>query len=288
MLLTVVFMTACLNTIDTTDATGLPELIETSMPAVSTTVVETKAPTETVPPATIAETEPIMFDTNITFTYEYIVDGEVMNHLLYTPSTASESEAIPLIVWLHGSGEKYISGTYFVQRGLPQVLNNWVLEGFNAYVLCPQLAGNFGYGSWSVNYSADNLRILLDSFIEKYNVDTNNIIIVGHSLGGQGALYMAHQLSEYFSKCVVLSGYPVSVDISEITIPTIGYVGTARAGEDQTSIDYMVNKFVPVFGESNMFTIATSHANLPNAVFNEDKDNNNRSDVIEWMFEDID
>lgn len=57
-------------------------------------------------------------------------------------------------------------------------------------------------------------------------------------MGGQGALYMAHELPEYFSKCVVLSGYNSGVDISEISIPTIGFVGTRAAGEDGASVNY--------------------------------------------------
>jgi predicted peptidase len=63
-----------------------------------------------------------------------------MPYVLYTPSTATQSESIPLIVWLHGSGEVSAGPELFLNSGLLKVLNDWSLEGFNAYVLCPHLA----------------------------------------------------------------------------------------------------------------------------------------------------
>ena len=233
--------------------------------------------------------EPIYFGSEITFTTEFIADGYVMPHALYTPSTASESEKIPLIVWLHGSGERNADEKTFYNRGLPAVMEEWKLEGFNAYIVCPQLKGSWNTGTWNNDTSKDYLRSLIDRYIEEYNVDPDNIIIIGHSLGGQGALYMANRLPEYFSRCVVLSGYNPSTSktkivLTSITIPTIGFVGKTDSGEDNTSVSYMKGHFVPAFGEENCFSIKTSHGGVPKVVFNLDENNNNRSDLIEWMF----
>ena len=240
-----------------------------------TEIVETTTQTET--------TEKILFDQNITFTCKYISNNETMPYALYTPSTASDHEAIPLIIWLHGSGERGVGEKVFLNQGLPNALSNWTLEGFNAYILCPQLIGKWNSDSWNNNNSKENLQTLIDKFIEEHNIDINNIIISGHSLGGQGALYMAHQLPEYFSKVVVLSGYHPRIDIEEIAIPTIGYVGMSNTGEDHASIYYMHGDFADVFGEESVFDIKSSHGSLPLTAFNEDKDSNNRSDIIEWM-----
>lgn len=286
MLVTLAFMmcmliVACTNTDVNNESTGT---IETHVPTEYTTEITTEVTTILTEEV---ETEPIVFDPNITFTCEYITDGEVMNHLLYAPSTASDSTSMPLIVWLHGSGERYGGGGLLIQSGLPNVLNNWELEGFNAYVLCPHLTGKFGYSQWSSAGAAKSLKELLDKFISEHNVDTDNIIIVGHSLGGQGALYMAHEMPEYFSKCVVLSGYHPGINISEIAIETIGYVGKANAGEDPSSINYMKNNFASAFEEDNFFIMPASHGGVPKATFSEDKDGNGRSDIIEWMLQDI-
>ena len=256
---------------------SIVETFDNNIETITTILFET---TETTLPEV---TKPVVFDENITFTCEYISDDETMPYALYTPSTAEDYESIPLIVWLHGSGERGVGEKVFLSNGLPVTLKSWILEGFNAYVLCPQLTGKWNTDSWNNAKSKENLQTLIDKFIEEHNVDADNVVITGHSLGGQGALYMAHQLPEYFSKVVVLSGYHPRIDISEITVPTIGYVGLSNTGEDHASIYFMHGDFADVFGEENVFDVESSHGQLPFFAFNEDRDNNYRSDIIEWM-----
>lgn len=234
---------------------------------------------ETIP----KETEKVLFDKDITFTCEYVYDKYTMPYALYAPSITTEHDSTSLIVWLHGVGEKGANEKTFLEHGLPMVLNDWSLDGFNAYILCPQLAKEWCFDSWC-NLSAENsIKTLIDKIVDKYNIDKNNIIIVGHSLGGQGAIYMVHQMPDYFSKLVVLSGYDPkqNVDIKKITIPTIGFIGLL--GEDYVSAKYMHRDFANTFGKENVIEINSSHTDLPYAVFNEDNNNNNKSDIIEWM-----
>ena len=219
----------------------------------------------------------------ITFESAYICDDGVMPYALYTPSTIHESENLPLIVWLHGSGEVGSGRETFFNSGLLKTLNKWRRQGFNAYVICPHLTGSYNTGRWNKESTKENLQELLDQIIDEYDIDPECIVIVGHSLGGQGALYMAHELPEYFSRCVVLSGYNPGIDISEIKIPTIGFVGTENAGEDAGSVSYMKRYFMEVFGDENTFFFETSHGGVPSAVFSFDTDDDDKSDLVEWM-----
>lgn len=273
------------ETTDTTEepkATETPEATETTKDPEPTekpdTTGKTEATEETKKPTTSEDNEE-----QITFKSEYICEDGVMPYALYTPSTINESEKTPLIVWLHGSGEVGVGEKTFFNSGLLKVMNTWRRQGFNAYVICPQLAGNYNTGRWNKESTRDNLQALLDKFIEEHNINLDRIIVVGHSLGGQGALYMAHQLPEYFSRCVVLSGYNPGIDISEIKIPTIGFVGLESAGEDSESVSYMKKYFMEVFGDENTFFFETSHGGIPSAVFSFDTDDDNKSDLIEWM-----
>lgn len=256
--------------------------IETLNNVVEPTQIETIIQTE--PPTSPPETEPVLFNKNITFAYEYINNGDVMPHGLFIPSSASEYESVPLIVWLHGAGEKGVGKNTFVTRGLPKILNEWNLDGFNAYVLCPHLTGIWNTGHWNSETSAVNMQALLDEIIDNYNIDTNKIIISGVSLGGYGAPYMAWKLPTYFDKLVVMSGYHCSTKLDEIKIPAIGFVGTVKSGEDGKCVKFMTNEFALVFGEENLYILDTSHGNVPNMAFNIDNDNNNCSDLLEWMF----
>lgn len=226
---------------------------------------------------------PILFSKDITFNYSWVSDGEHMPYALYSPSCADEYDEIPLIVWLHGSGEKGVSERAFRNGGLPAVIENWSLEGFNAYVLCPQLYGAFNTGSWSNPTSMKYLKTLLDIFISEHNVNTDKIYISGHSLGGQGCLYMTHELPDYLAACVSTSPYVPGVDLTEVEIPVIAYVGSTAYGEDGTSYQYAL-RLQDIFGEGSVTVLPTYHGGVPSAAFNLDEDGNGQSDLIEWLF----
>lgn len=275
ILISVTSLVACARVITNEETTGRTELIETNIPIILTTV----AITEPTKP------EQNLFGNDIAFSCEYIANGKVMPYALYTPSKASEGDSIPLIVWLHGSGEKDVGKATFFNRGLPKVLNEWTLEGFNAYVLCPHLYGKWNPGEWASSDSLLNLQTLLDTIIDEYNVDPDRIIISGSSLGGIGATYMAWKLQGYFSKLVVVSGYRSQAKLDEITIPAICFAGTVRKGEHEACVKFMEGEFASTFGKENTFSRETSHSKLPSVIFNEDKDENGRSDLIEWMLE---
>ena len=221
----------------------------------------------------------IISDSSITFTYNYNSSEETIPYGLFTPSSVKENKKIPLIIWLHGSGEVGVSQSSFKKSGLLKILNNWELDGFNAYVLCPQLMRKT---AWSNETSRLGLERLIDKIIIEKNIDPNKIILVGHSLGAQGVQYMAAMNSRY-SSLVVLSGYSPWISLNKIDIPILGYVGTPGYGEDSTSYNYMIGDFKKTFGEDNLFILKASHANVPKIAFLTDEDGDNKSDLIDWM-----
>lgn len=150
-----------------------------------------------------ANDENAFFSDDITFEWEYFTEGEMMAYGLFSPSNAEEYESLPMIVWLHGSGESAAYEAVLRNFGLTKAIQKWDLENFSAYVLCPHLCDWNGY--WDDH--TDELETLLDYIIEEYNIDTENIVICGESRGGTGALYMANALSEYFSKCAAFSAF---------------------------------------------------------------------------------
>lgn len=219
---------------------------------------------------------------NITFEYEYIVSEDYMPYGLFTPSVVKYISRMPLIVWLHGSGERGVDENVFNQRGLVGVLNNWELKGFSAYVLCPQLKG-VGYNtSWNNEDSRENLMSLIDYFKENYPIDENRIYIVGHSLGAQGALYMT-QKEDCFAAQGLLSGYPAYIDIINTEIPTKCFVGTVSGGEDSRSVDFTLSQLSSYYGENSITIVNTFHAGVPKSVFSIDEDGDSQSDFVNWL-----
>lgn len=237
---------------------------------------------ETIP---TVETEPEIIDEDTTFEISFVNDGEVMPYALVSPSTVDEEDSLPLIVWLHERDEQHLSEEDFMQKGLAGIMANWELETFKAYVICPQMKNSFYSTSWCTAKVEKNLANLLDKFILEHNVDQNKIIVAGLGLGGQGTIYMSVKLSDYFSRAVVFSGYASSVPCSSIEIPTNGYVGRAELGEGPSMIRFMRDSFAPEVN-CHFEIIDSSHNDLPKVVLNIDKNQDGKSDLVEWMFSD--
>lgn len=233
-------------------------------------------------PDPAVDEEPILFSEDITFNYSWVSDGEHMPYALYTPSCADEYDEIPLIVWLHGTGQIGVSEWEFRNWSLPAVMENWTLEGFNAYVLCAQLSAPFNNGTWNNPTSMGYVKDILDNFISEHNVDRSKVYILGHSLGAVGSVYMAHEMPEYFAACVAMCPYYQGFDITEIEIPVMAYVGSPGGGEDEISYRYAL-KISDALGDDSVTVFPTSHGGVPKMAFNLDEDGNNRSDLIEWL-----
>ena len=114
--------------------------------------------------------------------------------------------------------------------------------------------------------------------------DTNKIILSGHSMGGIGVYDLANGKSDLFSAFVVMSGYNTKTDLTQYNkIPIKGYVGLPETGEDNSSYKHMINSFVKNFGQENLTIFETTHGKIPKTAFTQDLNNDNRSDLIEWM-----
>ena len=223
----------------------------------------------------------ITSDKSITFSYQFKTDSDLA-YGLYTPSTAASGKKTPLIIWLHGSGSVGAEHSRFKSNFL-SYMKDWKLEGFNAYIVCPLLK----HGSWNNQPNKARVYTLVDKILKEKNIDTDKIILAGHSMGAQGIFNIADGNSDFYSALVFLSPYkatPSTIDINQFkNVPLIGYVGTVEAGEDETSYKYATKTFSNTYGSDKMIIVNTWHGNVPKYVFNIDNNKDNKSDLVEWM-----
>lgn len=226
-----------------------------------------------IPTTVHAATNKTVFSKNTTWDWNYFKGGDVMPYSLFTPSNIDDLECAPLIVWLHGDGEISQNAKYLHNNGLPNALERWTLEGFSSYILCPQLTGEWT-GTWYDDNAVTNLKALIDKIIKEYYIDTEQIMVMGADMGGRGALYMAYHMSDYFTKCVAFSAYDPGFDLSNITIPTVCYVGTY---DTQECINVAETLFKPAFGEDKVISIKANHTQVTNVALKNDDGKFNRS-----------
>ena len=116
-------------------------------------------------------------------------------YILYRPENA---KCKPLIVILHGSGERGSSLSKLKQRE-PYISLSKGKCAPDAVVLMPQLPKN----TWG-DYK-QSLKKLIDHVAEEYQCDTDCIAISGHSLGANGAMDMLFAYPDYFCAASILS-----------------------------------------------------------------------------------
>ena len=140
----------------------------------------------------------------------FSIDGNEMYYLMYTPEGYdSSSDSWPLVVFLHGSGERGKDYELLRTHGPAKNADNPQENDLPFLILSPQLDSKFR--GWQV----EHLSALLDNTIEDYRVDKSRIYLTGLSMGGYGTWAWAFQEPERFAALAPIcgGGDPSKVDI---------------------------------------------------------------------------
>jgi CelD/BcsL family acetyltransferase involved in cellulose biosynthesis/predicted esterase len=123
-----------------------------------------------------------------------------VGYLLYLPATygAEPARRWPLILFLHGSGERGTDLEPVKRQGLPELLER--RDDFPFIVVSPQCpAGQ--------EWSSELLTALLDGVEQSYAVDPDRIYVTGLSMGGAGAWDLAMATPERFAAIAPVAGW---------------------------------------------------------------------------------
>lgn len=123
------------------------------------------------------------------------------NYLLYLPPNYAESDKeFPLVLFLHGAGERGTDIEKVKVHGLPKLINEG--KDFPFIVVSPQCPDDI---FWNV----DVLIALLDEIEENYRVDKNRIYVTGLSMGGHGTWSLALAQPNRFAAIAPVCGWSV-------------------------------------------------------------------------------
>ena len=135
--------------------------------------------------------------------------GQQLNYLLYLPTETTENSH-PLILFLHGAGERGDDLSQLKKHGIPKIVDQD--PNFPFIAVSPQCSTE---SRWINRVGI--LKSLLDHVQAIYLVDSSRIYLTGLSMGGQGAWWLAAAYPDYFAAVVPICGrtYTSSTD-SEI------------------------------------------------------------------------
>lgn len=137
-----------------------------------------------------------------TFSMERVIEKTVkLNYLLYLPEQYGRDAGFkwPLVMFLHGAGERGSDIELVKTHGIPKMVENG--ERFPFIAVSPQCPED----SWWTE-QVDELNALLDEVIEKYQVDTARVYLTGLSMGGYGTWRLAAVHPERFAAIAPVCG----------------------------------------------------------------------------------
>ena len=147
--------------------------------------------------------------------------GDSLRYRLLTPERYSPSQKYPLVLFLHGAGERGSDNKKQLTHGGQLFLNPVNREKYPSFVLFPQCPDEsyWGYGSRPATFSSEDmpdnkelpsitrlLKELLDSYLKDERIDKSRIYVMGLSMGAMGTYDLVARYPEVFAAAVPICG----------------------------------------------------------------------------------
>ena len=145
-------------------------------------------------------------------------DGTTLPYRIYVPLNYDSSKEYPVVVLLHGAGERGTDNVNQLTHMVADMFNQNKAVIADSIVICPQCPGNNQWVDtpWeNGNYSVDNVPEsneikavieLIKEVQENYSCDTKRLYAMGLSMGGFGAWDMLMRHTEMFAGAVIMCG----------------------------------------------------------------------------------
>jgi len=144
-------------------------------------------------------------------------------YTVYVPEGYDGSKVFPVILFLHGAGNRGEDGAGPAQLGIgPAIFNR--PHGVPALVVFPQARENWAAGSPDSNAALK----ALDDVMTRYATDPRRVILTGLSMGGRGSWELAAAHPERFAAVVPICGPGQPERAAQLkTLPVWSFCGDA-------------------------------------------------------------
>lgn len=201
-----------------------------------------------------------------------IVQNKELGYALHIPASTKEKK--PLIIFLHGSGEKGTDIELVKVHGPFKYLKT---NDLDAYVLAPQCPEN-EYWDSEVLY-----RLIL-KIQKENNIDATRIYLTGLSMGGWGTWNLAFAHPEMFAALVPIAGFvdrvPMIENCKVATIPIRIFHGLL---DDVVDVNYSIAIYKK---------LKTCNADIGLTIFDDAGHDSwtrvyDNKNIYDWMFQQI-
>ncbi len=195
-----------------------------------------------------------------------------LNYILTCPDDVQKDEKLPLIVFLHGAGERGDDISKVKVYCVPKLFtNNQQHQGIRAYTLSPQCP----YNTTWIDYK-NELVALINQIKAEYNIDETNVSLTGISMGGFGTWELAMTYPHLFHKIAPLCGGGMNWRAWALNMPVRVYHGRRDDVVPISQSEAMVNSIKVQGGRVEFFVYDDLSHNCWDRAYEE-------TDLISWL-----
>ena len=130
------------------------------------------------------------------------VAGQPHHYQVFVPFTYTPSQRWPVLLFLHGAGERGDDGLLPTQVGLGAAVRLNAAR-FPAIIIFPQVPAE---SAWT-GTSAQVAIAALDQVSREFQIDSDRVYLTGLSMGGNGVWYLAYRYPSRFAALVPICGF---------------------------------------------------------------------------------
>ncbi|MDH5196060.1 MAG: alpha/beta hydrolase-fold protein [Gemmatimonadota bacterium] len=138
------------------------------------------------------------------------LDGSDYAYQVYVPAAYDPAAAWPVILFLHGMGERGSDGLFQTEVGLGRAVRRHP-DRYPAIIVFPQTPTT---ATWQEVPGVPGPPVgprlalaALDRTLGEFHTDSTRVYLTGLSMGGNGSWYLAYHHPERFAALVVVCGY---------------------------------------------------------------------------------
>jgi len=142
--------------------------------------------------------------------------GRRTRYQIYVPADYPSRTDWPVILYLHGAGERGVDGLRPTLAGLGAAIRR-APKRFPAIIVFPQARPE---SQW-VGAQADLALAALDKTLGEFQVDQARVYLTGLSMGGHGTWYLAYRHPERFAAVAPICGWLKDLPSHGFSVPVV-------------------------------------------------------------------
>ncbi|HMC01425.1 MAG TPA: alpha/beta hydrolase-fold protein [Flavobacteriaceae bacterium] len=227
---------------------------------------------------------------------QYISNGDTLKYRILLPKNFDESKQYPVVLFLHGAGERGNDNKAQLVHGSKLFLKENVRDSFPSIVVFPQCPKEGYWSNARVDRSTKPISLkypvnaeptislslvmkLMDEYLGKPFVNTNKVYVGGLSMGGMGTFEILYRKPDMFAAAFAICGGGNPEGAKEYAAKTELWVFHGAKDDvvnPQLSID-MVSGYLKYGGKPNFTLYADDNHNSWDSAFAE-------PELLPWLF----